>query len=209
VRPYRDWQYSEGCLQVPGTQNRLAPGFWRASSAPSTIIQSGSDTGNRLGTAVWINGDEVTLMAELEAGWYRYISQWTFHTNGTIKPRFGFAGVSNECICNVHHHHAYWRFDFDIGGSDNNFVQQYASGGVWNVLSQETHVFRGASFPGRWRVGNRSMRPRYEIRPGPNDGRAMASPDWPFSVGDVWFLRYDPARSMMASTPQRATSRRS
>jgi Cu2+-containing amine oxidase len=30
----------------------------------------------------------------------------------------------------------------------------------------------------------------YEIRPNPTDGRAKASPDWPFPVGDLWFLRY-------------------
>ena len=61
-------------------------------------------------------------MAELEAGWYRYVSQWTFHTNGTIKPRFGFAAVQNNCVCNVHHHHAYWRLDFDIGGYGGSWV---------------------------------------------------------------------------------------
>jgi Cu2+-containing amine oxidase len=28
------------------------------------------------------------------------------------------------------------------------------------------------------------------VIPGPNDGVATASPDWPFPVGDVWVLRY-------------------
>lgn len=30
----------------------------------------------------------------------------------------------------------------------------------------------------------------YEIIPGPEDGVATASPDWPYPLGDVWFLRY-------------------
>jgi hypothetical protein len=119
--PFRDFQYMESMLQANGRD--VAPGFRLASSAPRSIIQSGTDTGNFLGTAVWADGEEVTLMAELEAGYYRYLNAWTLHTNGTIKPRFGFAGVQHRCLCHAHHHHAYWRFDFEIGSAGGNFVQ--------------------------------------------------------------------------------------
>lgn len=184
--PYRDWQYQESMLQAVGTD--VAPGFRLASQVPTTILQSGNDTGNFLGTAVYRSGEEVTLMAELEAGWYRYISQWTLHTDGTIKPRFGFAAVQDSCVCNQHYHHAYWRFDFDIGEPGNNVVQE-SSGNGWRTIGQETKAFRDARFAKRWRVGNRSLRAMYEIRPNIEDGRAQASPDWPFPVGDLWFLR--------------------
>ena len=94
---------------------------------------------------MWTNGEETTLTAELEAGWYRYVSQWTFHTNGTIKPRFGFAAVQNNCVCNVHHHHAYWRLDFDIGGAGRNFVQRSTATG-WSVVTEgERGVSRHAA----------------------------------------------------------------
>jgi hypothetical protein len=185
--PYRDWQYDESYLLASGTN--VAPGFRLASSQPETIIQSGNDRGNFLGTAVWTNGEETTLTAELEAGWYRYISQWTFHTNGTIKPRFGFAAVQNNCVCNVHHHHAYWRLDFDIGGAGRNFVQRSTAAG-WSVVPKESVAFRDTQLKTRWRVGNRDTGKRYEIRPGANDGTARGSSDWPFPVGDLWFLRY-------------------
>lgn len=184
--PYRDWQYQESMLRATGTD--VAPGFRLASSPPATIIQSGNDTGNFLGTAAYRGGDEVTLMAEMEAGWYRYISQWTLHMNGTIKPRFGFAAVQNSCVCNVHYHHAYWRFDFDIGGAGYNFIQE-SSGQGWQTIPRETKAFRDPQFAKRWRVGNRNLKARYEIRPNDHDGRAQASPDWPFPVGDLWFLR--------------------
>lgn len=187
--PYRDWLYEEGMLQASGTD--VAPGFRRASSAPRTILQSGTDTGNFLGTAVWVNGDEVTLMAELEAGWYRYLSQWTLSIDGTIRPRFGFAAVADSCVCNIHHHHAYWRLDFDIGSPNGNFVQQL-DGGTWRTVPNETMVFRDAAFARRWRVGNRNLRAMYEIRPNTTDGRARASQDWPFPAGDLWLLRYRP-----------------
>ena len=185
--PYRDWQYQESFLRAPGTN--VAPGFRLATAQPRTIIQSGSDTGNFLGTAVWIHGEEITLVAELEAGWYRYTSEWTLHTNGTIKPRFGFAAVQNSCVCNVHHHHAYWRFNFDIGGAGGDYVQQ-GSGTAWQLVPKETSAFRDAQYATRWRVGTRGSAAKYEIRPNATDGRAKASPDWPFPVGDLWFLRY-------------------
>jgi hypothetical protein len=53
-------------------------------------------------------------------------------------------------------------------------------------------VLRDAAFARRWRVGSHGLGARYEIRPNRIDGRARASADWPFSVGDLWFLRYRP-----------------
>ena len=185
--PFRDWQYQESRLTATGRE--IAPGFIRASTEPQTIIQNGTDVGTFLGTALWIDGEEVTLTAELEAGWYRYASQWTLHMDGTIKPRFGFAGVQNDCVCNAHYHHAYWRLDFDIGEAEDNYVQQFANG-AWRTLRSERKVFRDAGMQRRWRIRTGSGRALYEIRPGRDDGRARASPDWPFSHGDLWFLRH-------------------
>jgi hypothetical protein len=42
----------------------------------------------------------------------------------------------------------------------------------------------------KWRVGARGERAKYLIRPNSTDGRAAGSPDWPFGVADLWFLRY-------------------
>jgi hypothetical protein len=50
-----------------------------------------SDTGNFLGVAIYVVGNEVVLVSEMQAGWYRYVSQWRLAADGTIKPRFGFA----------------------------------------------------------------------------------------------------------------------
>jgi hypothetical protein len=185
--PYRDWQYAESFLRAAGTN--VAPGIRLASGEPRTIIQSGTDSGNFRGTAIWVHGEEITLRGELEAGWYRYISEWTLHTDGTIKPRFGFAAVQNSCVCNVHDHHAYWRLNFDIGGAGGDFVQR-SSGAGWQLVPKETMAFRDAQYATRWRVGTRGSAAKYEIRPNATDGLARTSPDWPFPVGDLWFLRY-------------------
>jgi len=110
--PYRDWQWQEGRIEAIGTD--IAPGFRMCSTPARTILDTGSDTGNYLGVAIYVDGEETVLVSEMEAGWYRYISEWRFHNDGTIRPRFGFSAVANSCTCNPHFHHVYWRFDFDI-----------------------------------------------------------------------------------------------
>ena len=105
--PYRDWQYQEGQIQAVGTD--VAPGFRLCTAPATTILDTGSDTGNYLGVGIFVEGQEVVLVSEMEAGWYRYLSSWRLHSDGSIKPRFGFAAVDNSCVCNRHHHHVYWR----------------------------------------------------------------------------------------------------
>ena len=89
--PYRDWQFQESMIQANG--NDVTAGFRLCPTPAKTILDSGNDQGNFLGVAVYVDAaqEEVVLVSEMEAGWYRYISEWRLHVNGTIKPRFGFA----------------------------------------------------------------------------------------------------------------------
>jgi Cu2+-containing amine oxidase len=98
----------------------------RSQAPAQTILESGTDSGNFRGVAIYRQGRETVLVSELQAGWYRYISRWRFHDDGTIRPRFGFSAVQNACVCNVHHH-VYWRLDFDIGAAENNEVREFNS----------------------------------------------------------------------------------
>jgi hypothetical protein len=191
--PYRDWQNEEGRFQAVG-RDVGTTGFRLCSAPAQTILQSGMDAGNFLGVAVYVQGQEVVLVSEMEAGWYRYISEWRLHANGTIRPRFGFAGVRNSCICNVHHHHAYWRLDFDIRTAGNNRVREFndppLGGSNWHTKGFEIQRPRDPARKRRWRVENTVTREAYDIIPGPSDGVATVAPDRPFGVGDVWVLRY-------------------
>src|SRR6266540_6047420 len=72
--PYRDWQNQEGMLHATGED--VAPGFRLCSAPATTILETGSDQGNFLGVAIYVDGDSVVLVSELEAGWYRYVSKW-------------------------------------------------------------------------------------------------------------------------------------
>jgi hypothetical protein len=192
--PYRDWQNEEGMIQAVGTD--VAPGFRLCSSPATTILDTGSDIGNFLGVAIYVKGLEVIIVSEMEAAWYRYISEWRLHANGTIRPRFGFSAVnSSSCVCNVHHHHAYWRFDFDIRTAGNNQVKEFndpplIGSSNWQNKNYEIKRFRDPSRRRKWRVENTVSGEGYDIIPGSDDGVATTSPDWPFPRGDIWILRY-------------------
>jgi len=191
--PFRDWQREEGMIQATGTD--VAPGFRLCPTPAQTILDTGSDTGNFLGTAIYVQGQEVVLVCEMEAAWYRYISEWRLHANGTICPRFGFSAVSSSCVCNVHHHHAYWRLDFDIRTAGNNRVREFnnpplVGSSNWHNKNYEIRRPRDPARNRKWRVENAVTGQGYDIIPGADDGVATASPDWPFPRGDVWILRY-------------------
>jgi hypothetical protein len=191
--PYRDWQWQEGEIQAHGSDP--LPGFRLCTSPAKTILDTASDTGNFLGVGVYVRGQEVVLVSEMEAGWYRYVSEWRFHTNGTLRPRFGFAAVESQCVCNRHHHHCYWRFDFDIRTAANNRVREFNNppiigGGRWHTKRFEIRRPRDPAHKRKWRVENTATGEAYEIIPGAEDGVAALMPDWPYGRGDVWILRY-------------------
>src|SRR5918999_805904 len=190
--PYRDWQYQEGMFKASGAD--VAPGFRLCPGKAETILESGTDQGNFRGVAVYVDGEEVVLVSELEAGWYRYVSRWRLHADGTITPRFGFGAVKSSCVCRQHYHHAYWRLDFDVAGREHNEVREFndpplAGGSKWRRLRKEVRRPRAGSRKRRWQVRNTQTGESYALIPGPNDGRADR-----FGVGDMWALRHRPGQ---------------
>src|SRR5258706_12992624 len=113
----------------------------------------------------------------MEVGWRRFVSEWRFHTNGTILPRFGFADAQNSCAYNIHHHPFYWSLDFDIETSFNNMVEEFndpilVGNAHWHKRAFEIRMFKDASRRRKWRIRNTNTGSAYEIIPGPNDGVA-------------------------------------
>jgi hypothetical protein len=187
--PYRDWQFEEGMIQADGTD--VAPGIRRCPTPAQTILEAGTDVGNFLGVAIYRDGQEVVVVSEMEAGWYRYISRWRFHDDGTIRPRFGFSAVESSCVCEIHHHHVYWRFDFDIGTAQNNVVREFNSPPIvgssnWHAFQFEARRRRNPQRSRRWQIRNSQTGDAYDLIPGANDGVADD-----FGRGDVWILRYN------------------
>ena len=193
--PYRDRQDVESMFQAVGRD--AVPGFRLCSAPPQTILDSGSDAGNFQGVAIYVSGQEVVLVSEMEAGWYRYISEWRLATDGRIRARFGFSATQNSCVCYVHNHHVYWRFDFDIRTAGSNRVREYNNPCLpafcpsnWHDKVYEISRPRDPTLKRKWRIDNTISGDAYDLVPGPNDGVAAAFPDWPFAAGDVWILRY-------------------
>jgi hypothetical protein len=185
---YRDWQNQEACFQADGAD--IVPGIRLCSSPAKTILEAGTDVGNFRGLAIYVDGPEVVLVSEMSAGWYRYISEWRLHVDGTIRPRFGFAGTENRCTCHAHTHHVYWRFDFDIRTAGHNTVEEFNDPPIfpnthWHTKTFEIRRPRDASRKRRWRVKNTRSGQAYTLIPGAGDGAAT-----PYGVGDLWVLRY-------------------
>lgn len=191
--PFRDWQYEEGMIDATGAD--VAPGFRLCPTPAQTILETGNDSGNFLGVGVYVQGNEVVFVSEMQAGWYRYVSEWFLHSNGTLRPRFAFAAVESPCVCNVHHHHVYWRLDFDIRTIGNNRVQEFNDpplfgNSQWHDKLFEIRRPRDKARSRKWRVVNTVTKEGYEIVPNDEDGLAAEQPDWSFGRGDVWILRY-------------------
>jgi hypothetical protein len=186
---YRDWQNQEACFDAPVGSDPV-PGI-RVCPAPArTIIESGSDTGNFRGVALYVSGTEVVIVTELAAGWYRYISQWRLGADGTISPRFGFAATANTCTCLGHHHHVYWRLDLDVDGISPNRVEEFNDpplfgGSNWHLKTFEIRRSRDPARKRHWRVSNPRTGAAYRLHPGVSDGNATA-----YGVGDLWVLRF-------------------
>ena len=189
---YRDVQNYEWPFKCDAGST-LAPGFRLCKSPPKTILDYPyDDSGDFTGVAVYVNGLEVVLKSQLTAGWYRYVSEWRFHVDGTLKPRFGFGAVLEKprcCVCKPHHHHVYWRFDFDIVSAGNNLVREFNNPpiGISNYHEKVFEIKRpkDQSRHRRWEVSNMRSGHTYSLTPGANDGSSSA-----FGVGDLWVLKY-------------------
>ncbi|XVU22842.1 hypothetical protein ACQPZJ_37055 [Actinoplanes sp. CA-054009] len=184
---YRDWQNEETPFQAVGS-DPVGNGWRVCSQQPATILESGTDAGNFQGVALRYADGELRIVSEVQAGWYRYISEWQLRDDGIIKPRFGFAGTRNPRTCMRHQHHVYWRLDFDIEGAGNDVVERRVplvpNQPPWVRRLREGAVKRGV--PARpWRVRDRNTNRGYTIVPGPTDGTADS-----YGVADMWFLRY-------------------
>lgn len=181
--PFRDWQYEETCFQAVGQDVPKSPGFRWCTEPPQTILDNGQDGGSFRGVALFESPEPLLhLVTELAAGWYRYVMEWHFHPDGRLQPRFRFGAVADSCVCNLHNHHAFWRFDFDVVRRGNVLEEQTAAG--WGPIPRETIRTRQEGQPFVWRVRHPKSGAAYRIVPGPDDGVGDV-----FSGPDAYALR--------------------
>ena len=190
--PFRDWMWQENMFNAPAAgSSEPAPGFriLADGSVPTTSIETGSDDGNFLGVAVYRQttevGQEVVLVSETEAGWYRYVMEWRFAANGTIRPRFGFGAVQDACVCATHTHNVYWRLDVDVINPANKVFQVERGGKFMSPILAETKRSRSYQKNRSIVVQNAAGDEAVSITPNLSDGYADT-----FARGDFWLLKY-------------------
>lgn len=187
--PFRDWQYQEGMFQATGTDLVGSGSGIRdcATNVATTALDSGNDTGNFRGIAYYQEFGEVVLVSEMNAGWYRYICEYRFAPDGTIRPRYGYGATNNSCVCLAHTHHVYWRFDFDIGTPEGNEISPVSLRVVplGKPYITETALYRSAG-PRNWLITGAGG-DSYLLAPNQNDGEASSTS---YGRGDLWILKY-------------------
>jgi hypothetical protein len=186
--PYRDWQWQEDEFVAPeiGAQNPTdGIRVLAAGQVATTSLDTGSDKGNFRGIAIYRQNNETILISEMQAGWYRYLMEWRFDDNGTIRPRYGFGAVENSCVCNSHNHNVYWRFDFDVVTPQNKvFIAERGRKFLQPVMSEMT-TLRNYQTNKSLLVQNASGSEAYMLVPNLTDGKADN-----FSRSDFWVLKY-------------------
>jgi hypothetical protein len=202
---YRDWLSEEAGFNAVGfpfkdNQGNSLPGFLHCSFPPQTIFETGKD-GPFFGVAFYESpSGDWTLSTMCQAGWYRYYLAYTFSGDGSIRPRVGFTtDDTNPYAGYKHFHHAFFRFDFDIGVATNNVVNKQEFKFWWDPLTQswkfnifdvpinfETKLYRNILNPS-YTILQKGTNLGYRIISGENDGTA-ANDD--YGSGDMWFLRY-------------------
>jgi hypothetical protein len=192
--PFRDWTNQQSAFQAPlagatypnvdinGGFIILADG-----QVATTILETGDDGGDFRGVAIYRQNNETVMVSEMGAGWYRYIMEWRFADDGTIRPRFGFGAVSDSCVCNIHFHHVYWRFDFDIVNSANKVFQVERGRRFRQPITTEIVRTRNVGTNRSILVQNANGDEGYLVVPNLSDGNADV-----FGVSDFWVLKYKP-----------------
>jgi hypothetical protein len=186
----RHWAHEEAAFVAEGDEP--VPGFRVCTSAPQTILETGTDGGGFRGVALWPEGEDLVLVSQLEAGPYRYVNEWRLSADGTIRPRLGCSAATNSLTCHPHTHHAYWRLDFDILAPGSNVLRENNDPAIrgetrWHFMRFEVKRPRDPAHNRYWLVRHDRDGREYSIRPGADDGVANA-----FGAGDVWVLRYSP-----------------
>jgi hypothetical protein len=186
--PYRDWQYEEGAFQASdiGAINP-APGIRVLADGQiaTTALDTGNDTGNFRGVAIYRQDDETVMISEMNAGWYRYIMEWRFAADGTIRPRYGFGATNSGCVCYIHNHHVYWRLDFDVVSPTNKVFQVERGRKFLQPITNELTRLKSLSTNRSILVQNSTGDEAYMLVPNKTDGVADN-----FGRSDMWVLKY-------------------
>jgi primary-amine oxidase len=129
-----------------------------------------------------MQGQSLFVFATSTTGNETYIQQWVFDDDGTIRPMLGVSGrldlnqmtgpttgwavgSGNTRYATSRFHAAYWRLNFDLGGSGNDVLEQFDYSGTGNTRTQsvatvtsETSRVISPSAQRFWRIKDTQIR---------------------------------------------------
>ena len=186
----RHWAHEEAAFVAEGDDP--VAGFRVCPTRPGTILETATDGGGYRGVALWLDGEDLVIVSQLEAGPYRYVNEWRLGADGAIRPRLGCSAATNAVTCKPHVHHAYWRLDFDILAPGSNVFREFNDPPIrgetrWHFMRFEVKRPRDPEHRRYWLVRHDRDGREYSIMPGPEDGTADE-----FGAGDIWVLAYSP-----------------
>ncbi len=192
---FRDWLDSERSYR---TDNQIEPGYLEPPFPAETVCDHATSPSVPPGDCPWggpgpcLEGvsaeyytDHLRLTSQAQAGWYRYSMRWEFYEDGTILPSFGFGTYNTSCSGASHRHHAYWRLDFDIDGSDGDTVTQVGGSQPGPIAQEAERTWDNP--PVAWEVEDSQSGRGYRLVPGAQD---MLLPADAFSQNDLMVALY-------------------
>jgi hypothetical protein len=189
---YRDWFFAQRAFECSPT---VSAGICTGTTTPATTVcqHPGYDAGTFDGVAVESLPDRLRLTAQCQAGWYRYIPVWEFFADGTIQAHYVATSIDSTCVAYTHHHHAYFRFDFDVNTSGANFVDQVFPDGSTQRVASERSFSDTSPARGKWRIASAGSPYVVEVSRNADDGAAGDPLPIPgdFPVADAWVLAYN------------------
>ncbi len=204
---FRDWSHSEtGYCVTPRTGSgsgavcsgptptsciyNASPGNVYTTCERNVEGAQGGDPGQFTGIAVEDFGTEMVVTANMSAGWYRYRMKWHFYADGRIWPEYSYSAASAACTSASHRHHAYWRLDFDLGGTPTDDVigEVNPTTNVTTTFTNEVQRTWGTPSDGVfWTIRDGASTTGYDVVPSSMD---LALPVDAFSKLDFMAVRY-------------------
>jgi primary-amine oxidase len=176
----------------------------------------------------------LTLFSVSAVGGYNYINRWRFWDDGTIEPAVGATGSLELCATDPqfswlingsacprgasHAHNYTWRLDVDLGGTDNNRLEEidFAGAGTaqrpMSITPYDAEVARQVS-PTTfrfWRIVNTAIanadghKISYQIDPAPRE--VFRGPAYePWTANDLYFTNYQHCERWSSHNPPGST----
>ncbi len=124
-----------------------------------------------------MNGFDLRASYDLYSDDYLYEHVLRFHDDGQFASRIVIQGPGEE-NGGKHIYHIPFRIDLDVGGAENDSLQQRSGSGRWTNVAREGRHKAAGSGAYEWRVIDRTQHRSVLVRPGG------------FDDGELWALAY-------------------